>query len=149
MGNLKVKPVSWNNLPFPRQALILCVCNTNVWTLRNFLRLTWNLKLWSANSPTLSQTSPGFYMSAVEVVWKHCGKVEIALYEQFLLFPQCFLPFWRTSCNFHQTWYCRLRSPSVWMNLEFVVWERVNVLTLYQTTKFQTNKNQWHLQGKK
>ena len=30
------------------------------------------------------------------------GKGEIARYEQFLLFPQCFLPFWRTFCHFHQ-----------------------------------------------
>ena len=30
------------------------------------------------------------------------GKGEIAPKEQFLLFPQCFLPFWRTPCHFHQ-----------------------------------------------
>ena len=30
------------------------------------------------------------------------GKGEIAPNEQFLLFPQCFLPFWRTFCHFHQ-----------------------------------------------
>ena len=29
------------------------------------------------------------------------GKREIARNEQFLLFPQCFLPFWRTLSNFH------------------------------------------------
>ena len=27
---------------------------------------------------------------------------EIAHYESFLLFPQCFLPFWGTFCHFHQ-----------------------------------------------
>ena len=27
------------------------------------------------------------------------GKGEIAQNEQFLLFPQCFLPFWRTFCG--------------------------------------------------
>ena len=31
------------------------------------------------------------------------GKGEIARYEQFLLFPQCFLPYWRTLQHFHQT----------------------------------------------
>ena len=31
------------------------------------------------------------------------GKGEIARNEQFLLFPQCFLPVWRTFCHFHQT----------------------------------------------
>ena len=29
------------------------------------------------------------------------GKGEIAGNEQFLLFPQCFLPFWRSLCIFH------------------------------------------------
>ena len=41
---------------------------------------------------TLSQTSPGFYTSAVQVFENTVGKGEIARYEQFLLFPQCFLP---------------------------------------------------------
>ena len=36
------------------------------------------------------------------------GKGEIARNEQFLLFPQCFLPIWRTFCHFHQIWNCRL-----------------------------------------
>ena len=45
---------------------------------------------------TLSQTSPGFYISAVQVFWKHNGKRKIARNEQFLLFPQCFLSVWRT-----------------------------------------------------
>ena len=30
---------------------------------------------------------------------KNLGKGEIARYEQFLLFPQCFVPIWRTLCN--------------------------------------------------
>ena len=51
-------------------------------------------------------------------------KGEIARHEQFLLFPQCFLPFWRTFCNFHQTYNCRLQPLSVWKRLKFVVWER-------------------------
>ena len=29
-------------------------------------------------------------------------KGEIACHEQFLLFPQCFLPIWRTFCHFYQ-----------------------------------------------
>ena len=39
---------------------------------------------------TLSQTSPGFYVSALQDFWKHCGKRRNCLYKQFLLFPQCF-----------------------------------------------------------
>ena len=53
------------------------------------------------------------------------GKGEIARNEQFLLFPQCFLPIWRTFCHFHEIWNCRLQTLSVWKNLKFVVWERV------------------------
>ena len=30
------------------------------------------------------------------------GKGEIALYEQFLHIPHCFLPIWKTFCHFHQ-----------------------------------------------
>ena len=49
---------------------------------------------------TLSQTSPAClqYKSFENTV----GKGEIARNEQFLLFPQCFLPIWRTFCHFKQ-----------------------------------------------
>ena len=53
------------------------------------------------------------------------GKGEIARNKQFLLFPQCFLPVWRTFCHFHQIWNCHLQTLSVWKSLKFVVWERV------------------------
>ena len=54
------------------------------------------------------------------------GKGEIARNEQYLLFPQCFLPIWRTFCHFHQIKNCRLQTLSVWNSLKFVVCERVN-----------------------
>ena len=54
------------------------------------------------------------------------GKGEIACNEQFFLFPQHFLPIWRTFCHFHQIQNCRLKTPSVWKRLKFIVWERVN-----------------------
>ena len=53
------------------------------------------------------------------------GKGEIAHNEQFLLFPQCFLPFWKPFSHFHQTKNCCLQTLSVWKSLKFVVWERV------------------------
>ena len=68
---------------------------------------------------TLSQTSPGFYMSALQDFQKHCRKRRIACDEQFLLFPQCFLPNWRTSFHFHQIWNCRLRTLSAWTSPKF------------------------------
>ena len=54
------------------------------------------------------------------------GKGEIARNEQFLLFPQCFLPYLRTTCHFYQISNCRLQNLSIWTSLKFVVWERVN-----------------------
>ena len=53
------------------------------------------------------------------------GKGEIARNEQFLLFPQCFLPVWITFVHFDQNKNCCLQTLSVWKNLKFVVWERV------------------------
>ena len=53
------------------------------------------------------------------------GKGEIARNEQFLLFPQCFLPVTKTLYRFHLVGYCRLQTLSVWKSLKFVVWERV------------------------
>ena len=52
-------------------------------------------------------------------------KGEIARNEQFLHFPQCFLPVLRAFCHFHQILNCRLQILSVWKSLKFVVWERV------------------------
>ena len=40
-------------------------------------------------------------MSALQVFWKNIvGNGEIARNEQFLLFPQCFLPVWRSFVQF-------------------------------------------------
>ena len=50
------------------------------------------------------------------------GKGEIARNEQFLLFPQCFLPVWITCCYFRRIWNCHLQALSVWKSLKFVVW---------------------------
>ena len=56
---------------------------------------------------------------------------EIARNEQFLLFPQCFLPFWRTYHHFHKIQNCRLLILSVWKGLKFVVWERVKTISVH------------------
>ena len=87
-------------------------------------------------------------------------KGEIARNEQFLLFPQCFLPVSRTFCHFHWIWNCRLQSLSVWKSEKFVIWERVInckyiqidfpdlklfMVTLYQL-KLWIQRNWIHLQ---
>ena len=56
------------------------------------------------------------------------GKGETARNEQFLLFPQCFLPIWTTICYFYQFRNCRPQTLSVWKSVKFVVWERVKDL---------------------
>ena len=53
------------------------------------------------------------------------GKGEIAHYEQFLLFSQCFLPVWRTFCRFNEIQNCCIKTLSVRTSQKFVVWERV------------------------
>ena len=45
-------------------------------------------------------------------------------YEQFLLFPQGFLPIRRTFCHFHKIQSCCLQTLSVWKSLRFFVWEK-------------------------
>ena len=45
---------------------------------------------------------PWFLRVCCTTLLKTLGKAEIARDEQFLLFPQCFLPVWRTGCHFHQ-----------------------------------------------
>ena len=49
------------------------------------------------NLLTLSQTSPDFTCLQYKSFENTVGKGEIARNEQFLLFPQCFLPVWRTA----------------------------------------------------
>ena len=51
---------------------------------------------------TLSQRSPGFYGLQYKSLENTVGKEETARKEQFLLFPQCFLPVWRTLYHFQQ-----------------------------------------------
>ena len=48
-----------------------------------------------------------------------------------LLFPHCFLPFWRTFCHFHQIQNC-MQTLSVWKSLKFVVWEKVNTFLTFK-----------------
>ena len=62
---------------------------------------------------TLSQTSPCFYVSTVQSFENTVGKKEIACNQQFLTFPQCFLPIWRVAHHLHEIRNCRLQTFSV------------------------------------
>ena len=50
---------------------------------------------------TLSKASPGFYVCSTSLL-KTLEKEKLLVYEQFLLFPQCFLPVLRAFCHFQQ-----------------------------------------------
>ena len=67
----------------------------------------------------LSQTSPCFYRSCFyrKSFENTVGKREIARTEQFILFPHCFLPCWRTLYYFHRILKCGLQTLSVWKSL--------------------------------
>ena len=58
-------------------------------------RLKWGL--------TLSKQALAFMCLQYKSFENSMGKREIARNKQFFLFPQCFLPFWRTFHHFHQT----------------------------------------------
>ena len=68
---------------------------------------------------------------------KTLGKGEIARNEQFLLFPQCFLPIWITFSHFRQIWNCHLQTLLVWKSLKFVVWWWVKTLRTKLSKVFQ------------
>ena len=67
---------------------------------------------------------------------------EIARNEQFLLFPQCFLPFSRTSYHFHWIRNCHLQTLLVWKNLKLVVWERIKMI-FYHTPLIHIRGSKW------
>ena len=50
------------------------------------------------------------------------GKGENAGNQDFLVFPQCFLPFPKQIKIFQLNWTCRLKMLSIWTGLKFVVW---------------------------
>ena len=80
--------------------------------LRRHPQLLQNLNV-CGKGLTLSQTSPVFLC-----VENTVGKGKIARYQQFLLFPQCFLPVWRTLCHFYQIQNRPLQTLFVWKSLK-------------------------------
>ena len=68
------------NLPCKTSTLI-----SNV-TWMNFYQITWR----NFDPITLSQTSPGFYVSTVQIFWKHWGKRRNCSYRAISPFPSVF-----------------------------------------------------------
>ena len=72
--------------------------------------------LWSGNGLTLSQTGPLFFRVFRTSLENSVSKREIACSEQFLLFTQCFQPFYRA---FSSKLKICLQTLSVWKSLKF------------------------------
>ena len=70
------------------------------------------------NGLTHFQIMTPFDAPGKQAFWKHVGKGEIARNEQFLLFPQCFLPVWIAFYLFRQIWNCCLQTLSVLKSLK-------------------------------
>ena len=96
----------------------------------------------------LSQTSPGFHMSAVQVFWKHCRKRRNCSWRAVSPFPSLFfnclknfLPYSSNlklsssnSFSFKESKICLLQILSVLKSLKFVIWERVKSAHFMQST---------------
>ena len=78
------------------------------------------------NELTLSQTSPGFYMSALElflkILWE---KEKLLVTSNFSFSNSVFFPFGELSVTFITVKIVVCKSLLVGMSLKFVVWERV------------------------
>ena len=75
--------------------------------------------------------------SLLKTLWE---KEKLLIMRNFTFFQQCFLPIWRTFYHFHQIWNCHLRSLWVWKSLNFVVWERVNLLLVFIVVDVQIER---------
>ena len=106
----------------------------------NVFNKGWSKFLSYCKGLTLSQTSPGFYVSAVKFFENTVAKGEIARYEQFLLFPLFFLLILKNFLPFSSNLKLSSANYFSWKSLKFVVWERVIlyflVLTLKQALSF-------------
>ena len=54
------------------------------------------------------------------------GKGENAVYQHFLLFPNCFLPFLKTNLSFQSHLFYCLQNLSIWINLKNLLFEKVH-----------------------
>ena len=76
---------------------------------------------------TLSQTSPGFYMSVVGVLKTLWEKEKLLIGSNFSFSHSVFYLFGEL-CHFQHVQNCHLQTLSVWNSLKFGVWKRINPL---------------------
>ena len=117
------------HLPFMLGYFTLCLLLSRIWKYSNW---NWSISLTAkcfcllsciqCSTLTLSQTSPGFYVSAVHVFWKHYGKrKKLLITSNFSFFPSVFYPFEEFSAIFNkfEIVVCKLfQFETVW-NLSF------------------------------
>ena len=81
---------------------------------------------WRNWKKSFSQTSPSFYVSAVQFFWKKEKKELLAKSNFFFLPPPpVFFIHLQNFYHLHQIWNCSLQTHSVWKSLKLDVWERV------------------------
>ena len=83
----------WNRQPFTNQQNVRLI-------QRVFRRHVNSYSNGEIRLLTLSQTSPGFYVSTVQVFLKTLWEKDKLLSTSNLSFPQCFLPVWIFSIRF-------------------------------------------------
>ena len=110
-------------------ALKCCLQFVSIWTSLKFCHLVMGLPF--------PKQALVFMCLQYKSFENKVGNREIAHNEQFLLFPQCFLPVWRTFCHFHHFWNCHPQTLSVWKSLKFVVWEWVKRLSFFLPADMQ------------
>ena len=108
--SMHLQKVSTHVNPFPNKPWFSRVCCTSllkmlsVWASLKFCHLVESMHLQKVSTHVNPfPNKPWFSRVCCTSLLKTLGKGEIARNEQFLHFPQCFLPVWRTFSHFHQT----------------------------------------------
>ena len=98
-------------------------CSLQIRPTANLYNFDWS-KFFSIGKEIIqSQTSLGFYMSAVQVFCEYCGKRRNSSLGAIYPFPKVFSTRLENFLSF--SLHSKLSSFSVWKNLKFVIWERV------------------------
>ena len=98
-------------------------------------------RYWKNYCLTLYQTSPGFYVSAVQVFWKHCGKRRNCSWQAIPPFPTVFYLFGELSAIFilFEIVVCKLfQFGGVW-NLSFGKGLKLKMTTEENFPPFSSN----------
>ena len=93
---------------------------------QNFILFLWCPLACKANSLTLFHTTSGFYVSAVQVFWKHCWKRRNCSYRAVSLFPTVFPNHLEKFVIFVKF---KIVVCKLFQSLKFGYWESVSPIT--------------------